>query len=473
MGDRDMEYGERIEYNSSWNGPLKVKRNSTDVLYAKLFLVYLLIWIVVALFVGYFSQNFEYDGIKELRSSVIWTMKSIAWAAVFSFSYVIALRYIPTFIVLLAVIVIGTVLLVFVFLGVSMSLLSIGDMWKYSGYVIFEHWFYIIYCAFFLTILAIHWYKLKEKQVVAIEVVKEAAKVALFFPYLIMMPLIQFSMYILLFGFSGFVYICIIPVVNIYGWLLPKYSLFLVNTLGLYWSINFVNDFMYMTLSGTYASWYWTRNKRFVACCTVPRIIYIIARYHIGTLAYGSLTLPPCLLARQIFGKSRKIFIPCTDSCSNRYFGKMEHNLKYLSHNAYVMTVTHGTNFTQSSKDAFNLSMRNQNGVLVTSKITRGIMLLGIFMILNLIFWGNFIQWRNSKDFVYRMDPKKYAYYTFIIMIILGFTFSRIIMNAFFSLIDIAVETLYLCILEDHERNDGTEQKPFYMKEKLRKLILK
>ena len=41
-----------------------------------------------------------------------------------------------------------------------------------------------------------------------------------------------------------------------------------------------------------------------------------------------------------------------------------------------------------------------------------------------------------------------------------NFTF---IISAFFGVYSMAVDTLFLCFLEDLERNDGSAEKPYYM----------
>ena len=45
------------------------------------------------------------------------------------------------------------------------------------------------------------------------------------------------------------------------------------------------------------------------------------------------------------------------------------------------------------------------------------------------------------------------------------------ISRCFFSVFSMAVDTLFLCFLEDLERNDGTAQKPYYMSKSLRKIL--
>ena len=48
-----------------------------------------------------------------------------------------------------------------------------------------------------------------------------------------------------------------------------------------------------------------------------------------------------------------------------------------------------------------------------------------------------------------------------------------IIASVFFSVQSVAVNTIFLCFIEDSERNDGTEDRPYYMNDKLKQLLYK
>ena len=41
----------------------------------------------------------------------------------------------------------------------------------------------------------------------------------------------------------------------------------------------------------------------------------------------------------------------------------------------------------------------------------------------------------------------------------------------FFNVYGMAVDTIFMCFLEDLERNDGTPQKPYFMSKSLMKLL--
>ena len=48
-------------------------------------------------------------------------------------------------------------------------------------------------------------------------------------------------------------------------------------------------------------------------------------------------------------------------------------------------------------------------------------------------------------------------------------TFSSL--SSFFGVYAMAVDTLFLCFLEDLERNDGSQQRPYYMSSGLKKIL--
>lgn len=67
------------------------------------------------------------------------------------------------------------------------------------------------------------------------------------------------------------------------------------------------------------------------------------------------------------------------------------------------------------------------------------------------------------------MDTSELNYYFIpIIIVTLGTYF---IADVFFDVYEMAVDTLFLCFLEDIERNDGSPEKPYYMSRDLKKIL--
>lgn len=48
---------------------------------------------------------------------------------------------------------------------------------------------------------------------------------------------------------------------------------------------------------------------------------------------------------------------------------------------------------------------------------------------------------------------------------------ATIICHAFFSVLKTAIDTVFLCVLEDLERNDGSSSRPYFMSERLKMML--
>ena len=55
-----------------------------------------------------------------------------------------------------------------------------------------------------------------------------------------------------------------------------------------------------------------------------------------------------------------------------------------------------------------------------------------------------------------------------VVAITLG---SYLVTTAFFSVYSMAVNTLFICFLEDLERNDGSKERPYFMSRSLRQIL--
>lgn len=59
------------------------------------------------------------------------------------------------------------------------------------------------------------------------------------------------------------------------------------------------------------------------------------------------------------------------------------------------------------------------------------------------------------------------------VAIVLTLIGTFIISTVFFNVQSIAVNTIFLCFIEDTERNDGSDERPYFMSKKLEKLLQK
>ena len=144
--------------------------------------------------------------------------------------------------------------------------------------------------------------------------------------------------------------------------------------------------------------------------------------------------------------------------------------MRFLNRNAYIMCAMKGTNFCVSAKDAFHLLMRNIVRVVVLNGIVNFLLFIGKLVIvvgvgtLSFFFFSGQIPIPELQDEI----PTLNYLFTPITIIVIGTYF---ITSSFFSVYHMAVDTLFLCFLEDLERNDGTPQRPYFMPKGLQKVV--
>uniref|UniRef100_A0A672I149 Choline transporter-like protein n=1 Tax=Salarias fasciatus TaxID=181472 RepID=A0A672I149_SALFA len=258
------------------------------------------------------------------------------------------------------------------------------------------------------------------------------------------------------------------------------FNLQIFNAIAFLWCANFVIALGQCTLAGAFASYYWAFRKpqdipMFPVCAAFLRTL----RYHVGSLAFGALILTLVQIVRVILEyidhktKSSQNavarFIMCCLKCC---FWCLEKFVKFLNRNAYIMIAIYGKNFCVSAKKAFMLLLRNAIRVVVLDKVTDLLLFFGKLLVvggvgvLSFFFFSGRIHLPDSN---FSSESLNY-YWMPIIVVVIG---SYLIAHAFFSVYSMCVDTLFLCFLEDLERNDGSQQKPYLMSKSLRKILNK
>ncbi|XP_073693593.1 choline transporter-like protein 2 isoform X3 [Garra rufa] len=259
-----------------------------------------------------------------------------------------------------------------------------------------------------------------------------------------------------------------------------KYLIFLqfYNVFLFFWCANFVTALGQMTLAGAFASYYWAPNKSndmpaYPLCASLGRSL----RYHTGSLAFGSLILSIIQIIRVLLeyidhklkgaeNKFAKFLLCCLKCC----FWCLEKFIKFMNRNAYIMVAIYGKNFCRSARDAFFLLMRNVVRVVVLDKVTDFILFLGKLLIVGLVGIFAFFFFSGHTDAFKGATPSLHYYWVPILTVLVG---TYLIAHGFFSVYAMCVDTLFLCFLEDLERNDGSPERPYMMSENLLNVLSK
>uniref|UniRef100_A0AAZ3S8M2 Choline transporter-like protein n=1 Tax=Oncorhynchus tshawytscha TaxID=74940 RepID=A0AAZ3S8M2_ONCTS len=244
-----------------------------------------------------------------------------------------------------------------------------------------------------------------------------------------------------------------------------------------FWCANFVTALGQVTLAGAFASYYWAFKKpddipANPICSSLGRAL----RYHTGSLAFGSLILSLVQVIRVLLeyldqklkGENRfaKFLLSCLKCC----FWCLEKFIKFLNRNAYIMVAIYGKSFCTSARDAFFLLMRNIIRVAVLDKVTDFLLFLGKLLIVGIVGICSFFFFSGRIKAVEQTAPSLNYYWVPILTVVVG---SYLIAHGFFSVYAMCVDTLFLCFLEDLERNDGTAERPYFMSQNLLTILKK
>ncbi|XP_051021834.1 choline transporter-like protein 5 [Acomys russatus] len=243
------------------------------------------------------------------------------------------------------------------------------------------------------------------------------------------------------------------------------------------WLVNFIIALGQCTLAGAFASYYWAMRKPE----DIPRYPLFTAfgravRYHTGSLAFGSLILASIQIFKVIIEyldrrlkraqNSVARFLQCCLRCC---FWCLEKMVKFLNRNAYIMIALYGKNFCESTRDAFNLLMRNILKVAVTDEVTHFVLLLGKILVSGIVGVMAFLLFTERLQMIIEGPTSLNYYWVPFLTVVLG---SYLIAHGFFSVYSMCVETIFICFLEDLERNEGSPLRPYFGTPSLRNLLL-
>ncbi|MGH0152950.1 UNVERIFIED_CONTAM: hypothetical protein FKN15_022973 [Acipenser sinensis] len=130
----------------------------------------------------------------------------------------------------------------------------------------------------------------------------------------------------------------------------------------------------------------------------------------------------------------------------------------------------YGKNFCTSARNAFFLLMRNIVRVAVLNKVTEFLLFLGKLLIVGSVGILSFFFFSGRIKPIEDTAPTLNYYWVPILTVVIG---SYFIAHGFFSVYGMCVDTLFLCFLEDLERNDGSQERPYFMPDTLLKALKK
>ena len=136
------------------------------------------------------------------------------------------------------------------------------------------------------------------------------------------------------------------------------------------------------------------------------------------------------------------------------------------------MVAIYGKNFCRSARDALALLVANPLRALALNGVTAFVLFLGRLLVTAgvgvLAFYFFSKNLYIDPNYAYIFAPSLHYYWVPLITVIIGAFF---ISKTFFTVYEMAVDTIFLCALKDLDVHDGTPEKPYFMSAKLLKLL--
>jgi hypothetical protein len=215
-----------------------------------------------------------------------------------------------------------------------------------------------------------------------------------------------------------------------------------------------------LIIAGAIASYYFRDNgqvSRFPVASSFKRAI----RYHLGSIAFGSLLIAIVQFIRLLCkyfektlkGKDNRVF-KFLLRCMDYLFKCVERFLKFITHNAYIHIALYGDNFCTSARKAFSTLMGNALRVVAINFITSFLLFIGK---------GAIMAGTGVLGYVLLMrlvptSESPYTYFAMPMLIILVMAY--LVASCFLSVFGMAIDTLFLCFCEDQTKHELKHMSP-------------
>lgn len=274
------------------------------------------------------------------------------------------------------------------------------------------------------------------------------------------------------------------------------------NVFVFFWTATFITSVTKLTLAGIYGHWYWTYKKDEVSIAVYGQALSRALKYHTGTAAFSSVAGG--------YGRNLRI-VMCVDLDDNRCsrFVRQDCNrvLRSITDNAVVMCAIHGKPLCNSGLLAYQLLARNRLPAVSLNSTTRFV----VFVCRLVLCIGIGIL-PMFNDFM--VDTR----FVLVPVFLLGAGIFKI-SETYLSVYSAAVDTMVMCFrkllsrrvlvagneslcdycrmelgrspglidfypdifaffppkpisVEDIERNDGSEERPYYMSKQLKSILI-
>eukprot|EP01106_Pelomyxa_sp_JSP_P018081 TRINITY_DN794_c0_g1_i3.p1 TRINITY_DN794_c0_g1~~TRINITY_DN794_c0_g1_i3.p1 ORF type:complete len:354 (-),score=150.37 TRINITY_DN794_c0_g1_i3:296-1357(-) len=241
--------------------------------------------------------------------------------------------------------------------------------------------------------------------------------------------------------------------IEVHGYVAPDITLqyaAIYHIVGLLWTVEFISAISQTAIAGSVASWYWVKDKSQMPHCPVWRSLWWVFRYHLGSMAFGSLLITLVRLFRWFLewcdkrvkkaGKAACVlrcclcFLKCFAWCFQKC-------IQYFNNNAYIMIAIIGKSFCASGVHAIALRLNSPlRGAALTVVSAFTLLLTRVFVAA--------VSALGASIWFYYIDNLHYWFIPGLIVFVIGWVMAGVFTNIY----DMAIQTVLLSFYEDESR---------------------
>lgn len=235
-----------------------------------------------------------------------------------------------------------------------------------------------------------------------------------------------------------------------------KYVLYVhgYNLFGFFWVWFFIHGMCQLIFAGVFSRYYWTYNKKKnLPTCLILNSTYTAFRYHTGSIAVGSFLTATVKIIQVIIEYVDKKCKQYADNpvargiiwCMRGCFWILDNFLRYINTNAYIMIAVYGKGYFASAKEAFNLILNNIVRAVIIDKVADYLLFFGKLAVTAIMATGTYYIIENYEKLSFDNQPFPELNYTHTVPITIISLGTYLIASTFFSVYEMAVNTIFLC----------------------------
>ncbi|KAJ8040264.1 Choline transporter-like protein 1 [Holothuria leucospilota] len=228
--------------------------------------------------------------------------------------------------------------------------------------------------------------------------------------------------------------------------------------IGFIWTMEFLLACHQFVIAASVVTWYFTRNKKSFGS-PILNSIWVLSRYHLGSMVFGAFIITLVKVPRAILlyiqaklkGRESSVaqfILRCLSCC----LWCLEKILKFINAHAYIVIAIEGKSFCPAARRALNCLISNALRVAAINCVGDFILFLGKLLVVCITALIGVAVLGYNEELHYYAIP-----------VFLACIFAFMVASSYFSVYEMAVDTLLLCFCEDIRTNDGTADKPYFM----------